>query len=448
MFLKKILLIFPTSFEVNVVPPLGISIIAACLRQRGWDVELADLTVERGRHFDWEQYSMVGMTLLCVNFRQGMDLAREIRNGNKNVFIAAGGPFADTCTKEVLEGRLFDAVIHGEGETVFPSLVCAIENGSDLSIVKGLSFYQNGNIVRTQNPLFIEDLDALPFPAYDLYQMNLYGEYSVMASRGCPFYCVFCTRGPAETKHVRHLSPGRVIDWIVYLISNYGSREVRFIDSTFTLDQRWAEEICDRIISRRLRFHWTCQTRADCLSGVLLEKMKKAGCTMVTLGAESGNDQILNSLEKGFTRADLRNAARLFKDFRAPQLNLNFIIGHPWDTRETILETVALAKELRRTCSARYKLFLLVPFPGTELWNNADKYGLRISKDWEKYCKYSFMGNSHLVEATYGTREFSREELTRLYHELDNRWFSLVVRIVKKTQQFIRERNNLIKTKN
>lgn len=436
---KKILLLFPPSFEPNVTPPLGIAFLAASLRHAGYEVELWDLTIEPRRRHDWQHYSIVGMSLLCVNFNKGAALARHIRQKNRNLCIVAGGPFADTCSKEVLETGLFDVVVHGEGETAFVHLVEALKNGRDFSGINGLSFLQGDEIIRTHNSPLAGNLDTLPFPAYDLLPVHRYEELSIIASRGCPFRCVFCTRGPTEAKTVRQVTPEHLTDWITLLRDRFACNNIRFVDSTFTVDQEWSERLCDLIMERKLKFHWTCQTRLDCVNGRLLEKMKRAGCQIVTVGAESGNDEILSLLGKDFSKTDVRSAAQLFHDVKAPQLNLNFIIGHPWDTRDTIGETVGLAKELRRDFGARYKLFLLVPFPGTELWDNAKEYGLTITRDWEKFCKYSFMGNPARMAATFSTRNFSREELTTLYHGLEGFWFPLAVRCVKQTQQMLRQ---------
>jgi len=419
---KKTLLIYPQSFEPNVVPPLGLSFVAACLRQAGHEVDLLDLTVEPRKRPNWDQYSVVGMSLICVNFHNGINIAECIRQKNKDVCIVAGGPFPDICDKEVLETGLFDVVVHGEGENVFVQLVKALENGKDLRSIKGLSFYRDGEIIRTENPAQIEDLDALPFPAYDLLPIRKYYESSIIASRGCPFSCIFCTRGPAESKIVRRLSPERAIDWITLLVEDLSCNKIRFVDSTFTLDQKWAERICDLIMERGLKFKWNCQTRIDRLNGTLLEKMRKTGCTYVNVGAETGNDEILTLLKKGFSKADIRSGAQIFKYVNAPQLYINFIIGHPWDTSETICETVEFAQELEKKFGAKCFFFLMCPFPGTELWEDADKYGIKITKNWETFCKTSFKGNCDRLSANFSTVHLSREELTKLYHKARRRY--------------------------
>ncbi|MCX5679682.1 MAG: radical SAM protein [Candidatus Omnitrophica bacterium] len=418
----KTLLIFPQSFEPNVEPPLGISLIAACLRQTGHEVDLLDLTVEPQKRPDWNIYSVIGISLLCANFNNGVSLAKRIRQENQGACIVAGGPFPDICTEEVLETGFFDVVVHGEGEKVFVQLVEALESGKDFSIVKGLSFYQDGKIVRTENPPQIEDLDALPFPAYDLLPMNRYNESSIIASRGCPFNCIFCNRGPAESKIVRRLSPEHVIDWVTVLINDFGCHNIRFVDSTFTLDQEWAEKICDLILKRNLRFQWTCQSRIDCINSTLLGKMRKAGCLRFYIGVETGNEKILTLLKKGFSKADVRIGAQLFKSVDAPQLNIDFIIGHPWDTVMTIRETAKFAQDLYKKFGAKCGFFLMTPFPGTELWNNAEGYGLNITKNWEKFCKMSFKGDCDRLSANFDTKYLSREELTRLYHKTQQRY--------------------------
>jgi len=202
----KVLLVFPQAFEQNTVPPLGISLLAACLRAAGHEVELLDLTVEPLHRRDFGQYCLVGMTLLCTNFPNGAELARRIRRDNPSVPIVAGGPFADVCPREVLETGAFDLVAHGEGERCLLELIDALRSGKDFGGIPGLSFYREGKIVRTPSRPMLEDLDALPFPAYELLPMIRYPRHSIMASRGCPWNCIFCDRGPAESRKVRFLN--------------------------------------------------------------------------------------------------------------------------------------------------------------------------------------------------------------------------------------------------
>src|SRR5262249_23501126 len=158
----------------------------ACLIEAGHEVDVLDLTVEPLPRLDYDEYCLVGMTLLCTNFPSGTELARRIRRNSDSVCIAAGGPFADSCPRDVLDTGAFDVVAHGEGERLLPALVAALKNGTDLGDIGGLSFYRDGMTVRTANAPLIESLDTLPFPAYDLLPMHRYPRHSIMASRGCP----------------------------------------------------------------------------------------------------------------------------------------------------------------------------------------------------------------------------------------------------------------------
>ncbi|TMQ04290.1 MAG: radical SAM protein [Deltaproteobacteria bacterium] len=417
----KTLLVFPRAFEPNHVPPLGISLLGACLRDAGHEVELIDLTVEPMRRIDLARYGVVGMSLLCTNFPSGTRLARQIRQDNPAICIVAGGPFADKRPGDVLATGAFDAVAHGEGERVLPALVSAVARGADLTGVGGLTLRRDGALVRTPSPPMIEDLDALPFPAYDLLDMTRYPRHSVMASRGCPFGCIFCDRGPAETRRMRYHSPERVVDWIERMGREFTVLPVRILDSTFTLDQSWAEQICDLILARGLRVRWHCQTRIDCVNRTLIEKMHRAGCTELVAGVDSGNDDILRKSKKSLTKARARQGAQLFRDGPAPQLHLNFVIGHPWDTRETIAETISFAEELEDSYGAKCGYYMMVPFPGTELWDRASSYEIEITQDWEKYCKLSFTERPDRLAATFSSRHLTSDELTQIYHDIYKR---------------------------
>src|SRR5262249_16699510 len=133
----RTLLIFPKAFEQNTVPPLGISLLASCLRNAGHDVDLLDLTFQPLPYLDYQKYSVIGMTLLCTNFPSGTELARRIRSHNNSACIVGGGPFADTCPDNVLNTGVFDIVAHGEGERLLPELVAAVKYGTDLANING-----------------------------------------------------------------------------------------------------------------------------------------------------------------------------------------------------------------------------------------------------------------------------------------------------------------------
>jgi anaerobic magnesium-protoporphyrin IX monomethyl ester cyclase len=417
----KALLVFPRAFEQNTVPPLGISLLAACLRDAGHEVDLLDLTVQAVPRLDYSQYCLVGMTILCTNFPSGTELAQRIRRNSDSVCIIAGGPFPDTSPAEVLSTGAFDLVAHGEGERTLPQIMSALRNDQDLEEIGGLSFFRDGEIVRTPSAPMIESLDTLPFPAYDLLPMKLYPRHSIMASRGCPWDCIFCDRGPAESRKVRYLNPELVRDWAARLVRDYGRKPIRILDSTFTVHQRWAERICDLFIASGLDLHWHCQSRIDCVNRGLLKKMRDAGCTEFVAGVDSGNDEILNLSKKGLSKESARRGAQLFRDGDAPPLHLNFVVGHPWDTLESIQETVDFADELEAKFGAHCGFYMMVPFPGTELWENARTYEIEINKDWEKYVKLSFMGNPERLSATFDSKYLRADELTRIYHAIFQR---------------------------
>ena len=334
------------------------------------------------------------------------------------MWIAAGGPFADACPREVLDTGVFDFVGHGECETTLPKVVDTLKGGADLGDVAGLSYSRDEMIARTPSPPMLESLDALPFPAYDFLSMNRYSRHSIMASRGCPFDCIFCDRGPTESRKVRYMTPGAVVDRMAKLLHDFGNLPIRMLDSTFTLNQTWAERICDLILERGLRVSWHCQTRIDCLNSGLLEKMHCAGCTEVVVGVDSGNDEILKLSKKSLTKAEARLGGRLFRDGIAPKLHVNFVSGHPWDTRESIQETLTFARELEQDFGARCGYYMMVPFPGTELWDSAATYEIEITKDWENYCKLSFTEHPECMSATFDSKYLTADELTRIYHDI------------------------------
>jgi radical SAM superfamily enzyme YgiQ (UPF0313 family) len=279
-----------------------------------------------------------------------------------------------------------DIVVRREGENTALELVKRLEANKSYSDLPGITCRQNGKIVRNPDGSFIENLDDLPFPAHHLWplaSLMKHGSvvFPVMTSRGCVFWCDFCTAVRMFGRRYRMRSPKNVVDELEFLHKTYGAHQFTFYDDAFTVDQRRTAEICEEIKNRGLKIEWDCETRVDMVTKELLLKMKQAGCMAVWFGVESGAQPVLDAMRKGISTAQ---TIRAFK--WAKQVGLmvvaGVVFGFPGETKETIWETI---KFIERIGPHDVGYYIATPYPGTPLYDIVKEKGWLRVTDFDKY---------------------------------------------------------------
>lgn len=403
----KIVLIFPPNIyqTKQSMPPLGIAWLAAVLRQNGFkDVVLIDSMANR---YSNEQIADLlkkeGPDLIGISFGtqirfSAFDLARLIKKAFPKIPIVAGGPHPTLTSQDTLENiPEIDIIVRGEGEISFLNLVKNIESGKDFSGVKGISFRdKDGRVVHNPPELPIHDLDKIPLPARDLLPIEKYDKtttlsnkrtLNVMTSRGCPYWCVYCSTSEQWGHQIRHRSPKNVVDEIELILKEYPFIEgIRFFDDVLTMDKKRVLAICDEIISRKLNFAWECEVRANTVDEEIIMAMKKAGCEFIDIGIESGSDRILKNIKKGITVEQAIEAVKIIKK-AGIGLKAFFMHGLPGETYEDIKKTVFLSRYLYYNLGVEGTTQgISIIYPGTELEAMAKEMGT-LPKDfsWAKY---------------------------------------------------------------
>ncbi|MBI2042702.1 MAG: cobalamin B12-binding domain-containing protein [Candidatus Nealsonbacteria bacterium] len=405
----RITLIFPpNTFQTKPnMPPLGIAWLAAVLRSNGFN----DVSLIESMANNYSNEDIIGLLkknppdLIGISFGtqirfSAFDLIRSIKKEMPNISIVVGGPHPTLTAQDTLENLAeIDAVVKGEGEISFLNLVRAMEQGRDFFDVKGISFRDNkGNIVHNPRESAIQDLDALPLPARDLLPIEKYTQRTflskkrctnIMTSRGCPYYCVYCSTSEQWGHSIRHRSPLNVLDEIEYLFKTYPFFEgIRFFDDVFTMDKKRVLAICDEIIRRKLNFVWECEARANTIDEEVAAAMKKAGCEFIDLGIESGSDKILKNIRKGITVEQAIRAAKVIKK-AGIGMKAFFMHGLPGETYEDIKKTVFLSRYLFYELGVEGTTQgISVIYPGTEMEMLAKNSG-NLPKDfsWAKPYK-------------------------------------------------------------
>jgi anaerobic magnesium-protoporphyrin IX monomethyl ester cyclase len=392
--------------------PLGLMYIAAVLERAGYKTEILDAfmtdasflkvgdTLEVGMPYGKireeirrRKPDIVGIaspfTCQAENAIRVGDIAKEV---DPNISTVVGGPHVTAVPVEFLEGaKNIDIAVVGEGEYTMLDIAKCFEGKMNTDDVQGIAYRQDDGTVK-QNALrpFIEDLDELPYPAYNLVDMKRYLnpkriEYrsfkdravSMITSRGCPFNCNFCSVHLHMGKKFRAHSVNYVVNHIEYVMNKYGVRTIFFEDDNLTFDVKRLEAICDKIIERSIRFNWETPNgiRADYLTLNLLKKMKRSGCQSVFFGIESGDQYVLdNVIGKSLNLKRVVNVAKMCKDIGLRTAAF-YIIGFPGERKENMLKTVELALRLKRDFDVGMLLHVATPSLGTRLYEDCVKKG-------------------------------------------------------------------------
>ena len=367
--------------------PLGLSYVAAVLEKNGVEVKVLDLLVsqysEEKVHRCMAEFSpeVVGITTVTMNYPASSNILKLCKRFDENVITVIGGPHVTFCAEQTLrEAPWIDIVVRGQGEYTMLDIV----SGKKLAEIGGLVFREGDGMVTTGNPPWIENLDELPFPARHLFPLSKYLAFnaggSLITGRGCPFNCIFCAGHRMTGRRVRLRNAKLVVDEM-QMVQELGFKEIYIEDDLLTLNHAHVYAICDEIVGRGLKIKWNAFSRVDTVTRELLTKMRQAGCSGLLYGVESGNQEILDRVKKKITLKKVREAVALAKETGMKAVT-SFILGLPGETRDTMRQSYDFARRL----NAPYCFHVLAPFPGTEVREKAEEYGITIlTNEWSKY---------------------------------------------------------------
>lgn len=376
----------------GVYPPLGIAYIASVLEENGHDVFILDsqalnlITDEVKDFIARKKPDIVGITSMTPNVRGSLEAAKLTKEVSKDIVTVIGGPQISILPRETLSFDFVDFGIYGEGEYSMLELVKGIEGGKNISKTMGLVYKKNGKVF-INKPTIVEDLDALPFPARYLLPNDKYHCVisknpftTMMISRGCPFNCGFCFKGPSDKK-LRKRTAKNVVDEMEHCIEKYKVKEIMFYDDTFTFDKNNVKGICNEIINRGIDIAWEAPTRIDCVNEEILKLMQKAGCIRLRYGVESGDPQILKLMNKKITLEQAEKIFKITKDIGIESFAY-FIIGYATENEKTIRRTIDFAKKL----DPDWAMFTVAtPLPNTHLHDLSVENDLIDPLYWEKF---------------------------------------------------------------
>jgi anaerobic magnesium-protoporphyrin IX monomethyl ester cyclase len=394
----KIALVIPPSMDIEQIwcpnLPIGLAYLAAVLEKNGNELTVFDcpaLGIDQenlAAKIDAFDPDVVGITAVTPTIKSAFLAAHNAKEKVPNATVVIGGPHATFMDKQILsEQPDVDVVVRGEGEETIIELLSKLFGSGDLKDVLGISFRKNGQIIRTPDRPFIQNLDDLPRPAFQYFALKKYQFFGktiipILTSRGCPFQCAYCVSSRMAGKMFRARDPYSVVDEFEWIVNTHGAGAVSFYDDAFTYDKKRAIKICEEIKKRKIGVPWDCQTRVDRISEEVLVKMRDADCQLVSFGAEAGCQKILNAVNKRTTIEQNEKAVKMAKKVGGLSVAVSVIIGYPGETPETLKQTFNF---IRRTKPDYVYLCLATPYPGTSLRNTLEELGWKMSTDWSEY---------------------------------------------------------------
>ena len=377
----------------RVIGCTGLAAVAGYLRSAA-DCEIAivdsplegldyERTLERIEDF---RPDVIGFTAYTEQIKDAARMAKLVKDRLPDAVTVIGGVHVTALPRETLvEFPEFDQAVYGEGEVTFAELCPALDAGEDVGGIDGLAWRESGQVRLTNPRARLLDLDALPFPAWDL--LPRASHYFVQTLRGCPFACRFCMNPGG--KAVRARSVENVLAELEWIVTTWEPAAIHFGDEIFTVDLDRAKAVLKAMVDRGFhdRILWSCQTHVRFLDEEVLALMGRSNPAFVALGIETGDEEVLKRMGKGTTVDMILNARKLARKHGVPVLSL-MILGHPHETLRSLWNTIRLAARLN---AEETTIGVMTPFPGTEVAALAARgeagYKL-LSVDWDDYQKH------------------------------------------------------------
>ena len=378
-------------------PPLGLCYLAASARKLGYSVQIIDapaLNLDMSHttaEIVQNDAELIGLTASTVSIYRASELAKAIKENGVKAPVIIGGPHISSLPQETLEEfKEFDLGVINEGEFTVSEIISCYKEGGNLPDIEGIVYREGKKVVLSPPRRNIEDLDTVPYPAWDLlpYLPKYYKpsphsylrlpSSSLMSSRGCNGTCTFCARPFMGEKYRAH-SAAYTLGMIERLIRDYGIKDIMFYDDNFLLDKKRVQTICEELLKKNYKISWSCLARPEITSDDLFNLIKKAGCWQIAYGIESADQTILDTIKKRVTIERISEVIRKTNEAGIHSRGY-FMIGCPGETEETIEKTTRF---IRESGLKDFHVTFCTPMPGAELFDTAHNYGA-FDRDWKK----------------------------------------------------------------
>ena len=375
--------------------PLSLAYCAGILRDDGFGVALSDCIIDNTSFQDVRDMvrdfkpNVVILNTATPSIVSDLSTADHIKDIDPDIVVAAIGVHGTALPEDTLKlNRNIDFLIRNEPEQTTLELCRDLRSGGNGRTVRGVSFLQQDALVNNPDQPFIADLDALPYPAYDLIHSERYllpfshtRFLLVSTSRGCHFGCRFCMDHVYYGKKMRLRTPAALVDELVHWRDTLGIRDFLFWTESFALDADFCCAVAREIIDRDIGIRWFCNSRADQVDSDMMALFRRAGCNMISFGVESGSQDTLDAMNKNTTIAKVRKAVKAAQS-NGIEVVAHTILGFPCESEKTVRATIRYVKKLGVDYA---QFYCAVPFPGSPLYDQALENGWIVTDNWKMF---------------------------------------------------------------
>jgi len=433
--------------------PLGLAYLATALRDHNVDVSVLDAASETTpvavgnglirygldskqlrERIEEEKPNIVGIScFFSSRFPAVLESAKIIKDIDMDIVTITGGIHPSLMPKEVVAHSEIDFAAVGEGERLIVDFIDALNGNRLFDTVESLAFKSNGHVKVNHRTNYIENLDTVGYPAWDLFDMERYlnnhegrwglgaGRYApIVTSRSCPYKCTFCSIHSVMGTKYRGHSPAYVVKMIKKLVDDYNVDEISFEDDNLTYEKVRFIEICKGIIDNGIKIRWNTPNgvHVGSLDRESIDWAKKAGCDSLNLAIESGDDHIRNRvIKKGLKQEKIYEVAKACRD-TGIKTNAYFVIGMPGETESSIENTRKYIRDLKFN---NVSVFIATPMPGTKLYDEVLEKGYIKKEDFDSdFINYQA---TIFTQPSIETPDFDRAKIELWRYRLFNEYF-------------------------
>lgn len=448
---KKIFIIYPPSGKINReercqqhfkdylrlmnLPPVDLLYLAAIAEKAGYIVKIKDYGISNQKIEDFiadlkefiPDYLLFDVSLPSIE--SDLSLCTVTKQFSPSTKIIAKG-FSFGYDSKDLMSRFpeLDYAIKGEPELTLEDFL----SNENIESIDGLIWRKNSEIIENKDRNLLDDLDYLPFPARHLIDNSKYKRPDdnksltvIRVEKGCPYSCFFCMVESISGKTPRYRTPDNIIKEINECVEKYKIHNFIFWADLFIFNKEWVKSLCNKILESKLKISWSATTRANTIDFELAKLMKKSGCKYICMGIESGNQNILDKMNKQIEIEQVKKSHKILKKAGLKTLT-HYIIGLPWETEKTINDTIKFSVELNSDFAS---FNIAMPFPKTKYYDYAVKEGLLES------CSSSY--NEMYSESYYlpaiNTNHLDKSEILKLYKKALKNFYLRPSHILKTT---------------
>ena len=436
---------FRLPIDTRTTAHLGLAYLAAVSQKRGDTVRIFDADVEEQSVEDFVSEfkpDLVGITANTPQVKQAWRTAKAIKSV-RDIPVVVGGPHPSVAAEgldyESAEKPGVEIVVRGEGEGPWLEISNRVEeflrDSEDQSAtalmdpekgiwndIQGITYKtSDGSVYRNMDAKPINDLDSLPWPAYNLFRMDKYTNlqpatdhidgarsFSIMTSRGCPYRCTFCSQSIMPIKWRSRSAENVIAEWW-HLVHDLDAQEIGVLDDSANIRVKRLEELGHALIANNLQhvpWIFVNGIRANLAHRELLALLKQAGLKRLAFGVETGDPHILKSIDKKVDHETIRQAFRNAKEVGLETIAF-MILGLPGETRETMQRTIDFAIELDPLIA---NFSMMTPYPGTKVYEVVKRQGRLLINDWEDYVFFE-------QQARYEMGEMTAELVEEMYRK-------------------------------